>query len=822
MLFKTYDVLTDMSAYKRFKRNLIVVIAVFSALIFGFSYFTLYKIHSSNLTIAEERIKSTNHIYSENLKTLLSSLDSLLVAITDRVIMTGDSGSSIPSFLITAKQPYSMVRVLFITNSDGIITLHSSGREKCSGIDVSDRPYFTVHRDNPDYGLFLSPPVKNRVNNEWVMLLSRAIYDNSGEFKGVAVASIEPRYFKQLTGPSVEDEDITSGGLIQEIDITLEDGTILSHSPYNESLIGTNYTQHMPFYNVLKSEDDALFFLHHRPTRKGTILSKMSLAPEYGIHVYISGWPVSLISTFYHTVFFWSASIVIFFFVLIILAAINIKKSKKFIEQSIDLQSEVKLRLSVERELRESNAILQAAMDQSQAGIAIADAPDGRLRYVNNSGFDIMADSGLTSKTEVDFNSYISRWQMQHFDGTPYHEDEIPLARAIKYGEISSQEFVIRTDKSGKRIIMANAAPIFNEKKEVIAAVVVFLDITEQKMYEKSMEKSSIILEKTSDSVVMTDPTGIITYWNRGAEGIYGYKREEVLGRNISMLYKKENLHVLGSLIDDLLSGREMSDVEVACINKEKREVNTLISLTTVCDDSGKVVELVGITKDITERKQSVLQIEKSLKEKEVLLRELSHRTKNNMQIIRSLLVLQASVNPTKEVKKVVSETENRIQAMALVHQKLYKSDDLSKISLDEYIGELTELLIKGFSISKDKIVFLYTMERVEILLDTAMPLGLILNELITNSLKHAFPGDTSGAISIKLYRSPSGTIELDFSDNGVGVPEDFSFYEQKTLGIETIIEVATYQLKAELKFMSENGVGIHLSFKDDLYDPRV
>ncbi len=211
-----------------------------------------------------------------------------------------------------------------------------------------------------------------------------------------------------------------------------------------------------------------------------------------------------------------------------------------------------------------------------------------------------------------------------------------------------------------------------------------------------------------------------------------------------------------------------------------------------------------------------------SLHEKDILLRELYHRTKNNMQVISSMLTLQASHHPDMPLTEFVADIEHKLEAMALVHEKLYQAKDLSRIRLDEYLDDLTQLLMQSHGIASSGISFERDMEQIAVLIDTAIPCGLILNELVSNTIKHAFPEGQTGTIRLSLLRDEGGEIELWYSDNGVGVPADFDFCSQQTLGFKTLFIIAEHQLKGHMTFNGEHGLSCSLRFKDNLYKPRV
>jgi PAS domain S-box-containing protein len=230
----------------------------------------------------------------------------------------------------------------------------------------------------------------------------------------------------------------------------------------------------------------------------------------------------------------------------------------------------------------------------------------------------------------------------------------------------------------------------------------------------------------------------------------------------------------------------------------------------------------IAIFEDITESKIAEKTIRASLKEKEVLLRELYHRTKNNMQVVSSLIGLKSASLKDEHMVNILHEMKNRIQTIALVHQKLYQSQNLSRVDLKEYITDLVSLLVYSYASEQDKITFTLELENINVLIDTAVPCGLIINELISNSFKHAFPGDRKGNISVKLKKLDDETIELAISDNGIGIPEGYNLLEKNTLGMQVFYNIATEQLLGNVRIESKNGLTFIIHFKDISYEERV
>ena len=210
-----------------------------------------------------------------------------------------------------------------------------------------------------------------------------------------------------------------------------------------------------------------------------------------------------------------------------------------------------------------------------------------------------------------------------------------------------------------------------------------------------------------------------------------------------------------------------------------------------------------------------------ALSEKEILLRELYHRTKNNMQVIISLLNMKAQGIGNNDLELIFLEIQNKIHSMALVHEKLYQSNNLSNIELDDYIIELCNDLKNSYNTRGKNLTFVFNLEKFPILIDFALPIGLILSELISNSFKHAFINSDIGEITISLSKREE-TISLEFGDNGRGFPDDFNYKKTETLGIQTIIALAENQLNGKIHLNGDMGLKCIIKFTDQGYSPRI
>jgi len=228
----------------------------------------------------------------------------------------------------------------------------------------------------------------------------------------------------------------------------------------------------------------------------------------------------------------------------------------------------------------------------------------------------------------------------------------------------------------------------------------------------------------------------------------------------------------------------------------------------------GSRVVSIGI--DITERKLAEIQIQASLREKEVLLQEIHHRVKNNLQVICSLLDLQSQQIEEPSMLEVFRESQNRVKSMALVHEKLYQSKDFARINFAEYTQSLTNYLFKAYDFNIGNINLALEIDEITLTIDTALSCGLIINELVSNALKYAFPNNRSGEIRVSLRSSLDKHFILIVKDNGVGFPPDWDLNSANSLGIE-LVNVLVQQLQGTIELERSTGSKFQISFSESL-----
>jgi two-component sensor histidine kinase len=231
-----------------------------------------------------------------------------------------------------------------------------------------------------------------------------------------------------------------------------------------------------------------------------------------------------------------------------------------------------------------------------------------------------------------------------------------------------------------------------------------------------------------------------------------------------------------------------------------------------VYDRYARAISIDGISTDVTERHEAEEKLFKSLQEKEILLKEVHHRVKNNLYVISGLLNLQSSYIEDEAVKNLFEDSQNRIQSMAVIHELLYQSDDLSEINFAEYINRLVSNLFLSYNHYHTGIKPVTHLQECYLSIETAIPAGLLINELVTNAFKHAFP-QREGEVTINLTTKEKEPIKLEVRDNGIGLPANLDWEKNNSLGLR-LVRLLSQQLDAEIEVNANNeGTCFMISF---------
>lgn len=357
------------------------------------------------------------------------------------------------------------------------------------------------------------------------------------------------------------------------------------------------------------------------------------------------------------------------------------------------------------------------------------------------------------------------------------------------------------------------------------------------------------ILQSMGDPLIVLDRRALILRVNQATLSLLGYEEDELIGRHIRMIFPEGD--IVESGIDQLIDDGVIANIEKYIKAADGRLIPVFFSFSVMAAPDGQPSGIVCVAKDITERKrseealhrahdelelrvrqrtaelaranealegevavrkQAEEKIRASLQEKEVLLKEIHHRVKNNLQVISSLLFLNARKVRDKRTSDLFSDSQHRIRSMALIHEKLYQSADLARIRFQEYVRNLTHYLLRSYGAGAAPIDLQIDVEDVALEIDTAIPLGLIINELVSNAFKHAFPDGRGGVIRIGLHSDNDNHYVLDICDNGVGFPRDVDFRQTDSLGMQLVNNLVS-QLGGAIELTNGNGSEFRVTF---------
>ena len=340
------------------------------------------------------------------------------------------------------------------------------------------------------------------------------------------------------------------------------------------------------------------------------------------------------------------------------------------------------------------------------------------------------------------------------------------------------------------------------------------VDARTHELQEKNLElaKLSLVASETDNAVMIFNESLDLEWVNTGFTKLTGYTLAEVKKARGPQLEDLTSNPLVKEHLDECIAERRSFIYESELFSNEGRQIWTSSTLTPIMNEAGKLTNIVVIDTDISLRKKMEEQIRASLEERGVLLREIHHRVKNNLQIIISLFNLQTHYVQDPNASKALREGQNRIKSMALIHERFYQSDGLSKIDFDDYISRLTENLLQTSGINSGNVALKIITEKISLDIDTAVPCGLIINEVVSNSIKHAFNDGRKGEIVIQFSKISDTNYRLMIADNGVGLPAGFTLEKSDSLGI-SLIQALTEQIDGKLSMESSNGVKYIIDF---------
>ncbi|MGB9715415.1 MAG: PAS domain S-box protein [Thermodesulfovibrionales bacterium] len=484
-----------------------------------------------------------------------------------------------------------------------------------------------------------------------------------------------------------------------------------------------------------------------------------------------------------------------------------LKALAKVTNQMIEgVSREINERRRAEEELRQSENKYRVLIENLPQKIFLKDK---NFKYVScneNYARDLgISPQEIVGKDDYDFFS-------KEIADKYLAEDK----RVMESGK--AEEIEDKFIKDGKeRFIKTIKIPVKDEGGNIVGVQGIFWDITERKKAEEALraseEKYRVVFETTGTAIVIVEDD-IISMVNTEFEKLSGYFKEEVEGKKSwrDFIIKEDLERIEKFYRMYKVSPSAVPDTyEVKACDKFGNIKDIFMRIALIPNTKKMVVSLL----DVTEHKRAEENLRISFKEKEILLREVHHRTKNNLQVILSLLDLQSLTIGDKKMLGGIKDIQNRIRSISLVHEKLYQSKDLSNVNLKDYIQELANALLKSYEGSKHRISLILDIDNIFISLDTITTCGLIINELLSNSLKYAFPNNRKGKIKLALHSKGDSEIELRISDNGIGLPEGLDFRNTKSLGLKLVQWLAEDQLEGEVILKREKGTEFLIKFRE-------
>ena len=465
---------------------------------------------------------------------------------------------------------------------------------------------------------------------------------------------------------------------------------------------------------------------------------------------------------------------------------------------------EITDRKKAEEALVESEEKFRTAFNTSPDSITLSRLEDGVFLEVNDGFFSL---TGYTRKEIIGKSSL----QIDLWVDTDQRMEL--LERIGTAGKVENFEIVMKMKDNSTKTALLSARSILLDGAPHLLSV--SRDITEIKKQREALssseEKFRAAFETSPDSILIVDQENrVIRDVNQGFVTTTGFSREEVRGSSSDDFGIWETASDRDRFYEAVGEEGTTDGFEANFRLKDGSVRRGLLSARTL-NLSGNPHLLVTV-RDITGLMEAHQQLRASLAEKEVLLREIHHRVKNNLQVVSGLLELQSRHVTDPGSRLIYKESQSRIIAMSLIHEELYQTDDLARVYFPHYIQTLCDNLMLSYGVGKERIQLIIEAQETNIVVDTAIPCGLIVNELVTNALKHAFPDGRKGQIHLNFRRLPGEKYELIVSDDGIGIPGNLNIDDLPSLGMQ-IVSILVQQMGGTIEMKKEKGTVFRVTF---------
>lgn len=663
-----------------------------------------------------------------------------------------------------AESPFLLA--LSVINSGGE-AIYSSA-EASVGLHVSDRDYFRLHQGATQPTFHIGSPLRSRRTGAWILSASRPMLPANGTFGGVILAVLDPSYF----GEQWRSADLGDGGSVA---LFRRDGVLMMRSPFDETAMGKAFLD-LPVFRMPLQASPAGHFSNAsafdgvmRMFAYRVLRSQPELVVVVGeAYDRVLG-PWRQLATIVASIWVTASAVIV------ILGWFLNKAWRHEIDDAAATEATAQ----------------RFAMATQSTGIGVWDwdLTAGRwwatptyftlLGYAHEQGIDRRED-----------------WlERLHDDDRELAAGQIQSALAGTAADYQHEVRVRHADGSFRWMRVIGRVHTRDKGGRASRLLGVMTDITESKQAENALRKSEERfrhLVDSTDGIVWEAEaaTFVFTSVSNNAERLLGYPVADWLAPGFwaSHIHPEDRDQAVQFCA--ACTGRsEDHEFEYRFIARDGRLV-WLRDLVKVVEEEGKPRWLRGLIVDITERRLAEEALRDSLKEKEGLLKEVHHRVKNNLQVITSLLRLESRRRHEPETREVLSDMQGRIRSMALLHETLYKTGRFGRVDLAGYLQQLATQLFRAQNAAPGAVGLVLELSPVAVAIDQAIPCGLIVNELLTNSLKHAFPDGRSGEVRVGL-EVVGGRVQLRVSDTGAGLSIDFDSRRGASLGLQLVSDLA-------------------------------
>lgn len=492
------------------------------------------------------------------------------------------------------------------------------------------------------------------------------------------------------------------------------------------------------------------------------------------------------------------------------------------------------------QKLQDYNYLLKRILNNPGNGFVLFEIEEKQVDYIivkdhNQESFNLLS-SKENKELENQFNTFLSEedkktiknlrrnhlFQMQYYlDQESKTIDVRIISLRLKSGKyflatlVDITQQIKKQNQLSKEMIRAELAEETNKLLEV--------EIKERILAKQKAQKEALrtksIFESSSETLLLTlDLEFKVLMYNSHFNSYFQNQTEisfnegdDFIG-HVEKIFSTLDYRYIRLLLQSVRKG-ESHQIEIWFKNKRGFGIWLEIFINPIFDNENNICEISLVLHDITTKKENEVELRNSLKEKEILLKEVHHRVKNNLQVISSILNLQSSFVSDKKILAVLEESRNRVRSMAIIHENLYKNSNFSSIDFTRYVRELTLSLIDSYRYSTTiQVSLTYDLEEIELTLDQAIPCGLIINEIITNSMKYAFTDRIEGNIYLQM-KSNAGKLEIQISDDGKGISPEFNIISSDSLGIQ-LINTLIEQLEGELIVDNSEGLKYLIIFE--------